>query len=348
MAPELLSRQNLFMITCPRTASSLFMRILSLPEQPNTLSDENCGYFFLPAVACMRKSRLMERPYSEWTETERAELLDTYQTCFNNLHDHIEGARAAGKKVVVKEHCPFMIDPTALMNFGSRPEELSITDKPWKVQLPAQWNQAAPFDLTDLSFSNKTILPDTFLISWLPTFLIRHPMVVFRSYYRLFYSRRNGNAEEMQEVQGQLSRCMTLTWTRHLYDWYMSIWVRLGPENCQQSPIILDADDVLTSPELMQKYCQLVGLDESKLQFSWEPLSPDDVSKHEPGRQRMRKTLFASSEIRTDKVAANLDLETEVVKWKKEFGEEQGLYLQGLVAAAMPDYEYLRNKRLSL
>jgi len=225
---------------------------------------------------------------------------------------------------------------------------LSMTDKSWKVQLPASWDQASPFDLTDGSFSNKTILPDAFLISWLPTFLIRHPIAVFLSYYRVFHSRRNDDAEEMKEVQGQIRRRMTLKWTRDLYDWYMSIWVRLGPENCQQSSILLDAEDVLTSPELMQKYCQLVGLDGSKLQFSWDPLSQDEVSKYMPVWQRMRETLFALSGIRTDKLAANLNFETDLAKWKEEFGDEKGLYLRDLVVAAMPGYEYLRSKRLSL
>ena len=349
MAPNIaVSRQHLYIITYPRTASSLLMRILALPEQPNTLCEESGGYFFLPALVRMRELGLMERPYSEWTDEQRGELMKSFQNCFDKLHTHFEDARVTGQTAVVKEHCPFMIDPVALMKFGSTSEELSlVTDKPWKLKLSTPWDHATPCDLKDSLFSNDTILPDTFLMSWLPTFLIRHPIVVFPSYYRVFVSNSKRKPGQMQSVQGQMLRHMTLKWTRNLYDWYMSIWLRLGSES-QKAPIILDADDILNSPQVIKKYCRLVGLDESKLQFSWEPLSQEELSKHTRFKRRMRDTLFASSGIQTDKIAANLNLDTELAKWNKEFGEEAGLRIRDWVVAALPDYTYLQSKRLIL
>jgi hypothetical protein len=340
------------------------MRILNIPAQPNAICEESTGYFFLPAIRHLRNLHLLERPYTTWTEAERTELRILFQECFDKLQSHLGKAQAAGKIAVVKEHCPFMTEPVAFMKFTSSLEEAgSITDKPWKVQLPRdlylslEKEDEAEEGKGDISagvVSNDTVLPDVFLLAWQPTFLIRHPVVVIPSYYRVFNTFRNGDPGEMGKVRGQLDRTMTLTWTRRLYDWYMSKWNQRHRQDggCGESrarPIILDADDIIASPETVRKYCRLVGLDETKLQFEWEPLSEEGLEKvaqTQPSQLRMRDTLFASTGIRVDKVAGSLDLETEVAKWKEEFGEEEGLLLKTWVLEAMPDYLYLRSKRL--
>ncbi|KAJ5794692.1 hypothetical protein N7457_001291 [Penicillium paradoxum] len=349
MAPTLLSQKRLFMITSPRTGSNLFMHLLALPEQPNTVCEESNGYFFLPAIRHMRELGVIERPYSEWTQEERAELAGGFQECFNKLYSHVDAAQADGKTVIVKEHSQFLVQPTALMKFRSMPEDVaSITDDPWRVQLPGTLCKEDKSNLPSLSPENDTLLPDAFLMTGLPTFLIRHPIRVFPSYYRTFVFFKDNNKGQMQEIQGLLSRMMTLRWTRRLYDWYKHMWLRVGAEACPQGPIILDADDFMVSPQLMGKYCRLVGLDESKLQFSWEPVDPEKVAKYEPARQRMRDTLMASSGIRKDKLAVNLELEVELEKWKEEFGVEQGLQIRDWVVEAMDDYTYLKSQRLRL
>ncbi|KAJ5911687.1 uncharacterized protein N7473_000990 [Penicillium subrubescens] len=351
MAPDILSRQRLLIITYPRTASNLLMQILNMPEQPNTLCEENGGYFFLPALLRMRQLGMMERPYSEWSQEQRSEIQDLFQDCFDKLQAQAADAQAAGKRIVAKEHAPAMIDPLSLMRFGSTQQELALMpDGPWKIQLPDEWSQAKSLDcIMDDLFCNDTVLPNAFLMTWLPTFLIRNPIVAFPSYYRVFHSARNAHKRQMKYAKGQMNRTMTMRWTRRLYDWYMNIWQQQKRcKECQQGPVILDADDILTSPEELKKYCRLVGLDETKLQFSWKPLSEEEVAKCHPLKQRMRDTLHASSGIQKDKLAGDRNLETELVEWKDEFGEEEGLQLREWVVAAMPDYVYLRDRRLQL
>lgn len=62
--------------------------------------------------------------------------------------------------------------------------------------------------------------------------------------------------------------------------------------------------------------------------------------------QRMLSTISASSGIITGKTWINLDIDTGAKKWKEEFGEQEGENVERLVRAAMPDYEFMKAKRL--
>lgn len=81
----------------------------------------------------------------------------------------------------------------------------------------AQSPQSTP-DYYPPSHLNSTILPDKFLETWLPTFLIRHPALVFPSHYRAFkdsFSKAGGDSE-LEE--NQLTLSMTPYFTRSLFD----------------------------------------------------------------------------------------------------------------------------------
>lgn len=65
------------------------------------------------------------------------------------------------------------------------------------------------------------IVPDEFLLTGHPTFLIRHPALAFPSYYRIFWANRGKCEENMTEIHEHLTASMTLRWMRQLYDWYM-------------------------------------------------------------------------------------------------------------------------------
>lgn len=62
--------------------------------------------------------------------------------------------------------------------------------------------------------------------------------------------------------------------------------------------------------------------------------------------QRMLSAISASSGIITGKTSINLDIDTEAKKWKEEFGEQEGEKVERMVRAAMPDYEFMKAKRL--
>ena len=111
---------------------------------------------------------------------------------------------------------------------------------------------------------------------------------------------------------------------------------------------MLDADDMMTSPELMSKYARLAGLDPDKLRFSWEKASQEELSNMSAMARMMLSSLSASDSVNLDKVAGNLDIAKEAAKWRVEFGDEDGSKLESWVHAAMPDYEHMRSKRLTI
>ncbi|KAJ5461333.1 uncharacterized protein N7458_002885 [Penicillium daleae] len=339
---EILSPDRLFIFSSPRTASNLFMRILARPDQPKVfLGDPADELVFLHPVVHLRDTGLMQKPYDDWTDNEKAELKDKFQHAFNKLHNHMETARAAGKVTVVKEHASFLSEPLGrekLINGNGA----CTGDLPWNVQLPEEYNSMPP----NLA-PNETVLPSEFLLTCFPTFLIRHPMLAFPSYYRAFNGVKERDTIQIEDIQSHLKWTMTFKWTRNLYDWYTDVWAKYGAALNRPKPVILEADDIMGT-EVIVNYCKLVGLDPRKLKYTWEPVRASELAPLSKQMRRMKDTLHASTGILKEKISQDLTLEEEVSKWKAEFGESQASQLEEWVKAAMPDYEYLWGNRLTL
>ncbi len=135
----------------------------------------------------------------------------------------------------------------------------------------------------------------------------------------------------------------TLKWNRTLYEFYA---VHFGADSLW--PIVLDADDIMTSPELLAKYAKLVGFDPDNLCFSWNRASEQELKVMSKNTKVMRAFLDGRSKIDASKVAGNIDIDAEAVKWRSEFGEEGGRKLEGWAKSMMPDYLALHVKRLRL
>ena len=62
----------------------------------------------------------------------------------------------------------------------------------------------------------------------------------------------------------------------------------------------------------------------------------------------MLSTLNASTGIIADKSAASIDITAEASKWAEEFGLARAQQLEKWVREAMPDYEYLKERRIQV
>jgi hypothetical protein len=62
----------------------------------------------------------------------------------------------------------------------------------------------------------------------------------------------------------------------------------------------------------------------------------------------MLGSLNSSTTINIAKVAGDIDISLEAIKWRAEFGDELGRKVESYVLAAMDDYEYMKLKRLEI
>ncbi|KAH7184794.1 uncharacterized protein B0J16DRAFT_340473 [Fusarium flagelliforme] len=334
MAQGAQSRQRgrYWLLTCPRTASNLLVKMLNLDEQGVRPANHG-GYFFLPAI---QKHFLVEqKPMDTWTEEEKAPIDEIIQQCSQAFQDHIAAAEAEGQKLYVKEHSIMLNHPRVEDHYinGSK-EKRAITEAtPVPVKGIAEPTR---------SKNNLTLFPDEFLKTWNPTFLIRHPALMIPSLYRTSLAKID--LKGISRPRREPCRTeVTMRWHRSLYEFYAehfgndSVW-----------PIVLDADDIMLKPEIVCKYAKLAGLDESKVRRSWDKAPSEELNKLSHMEQRMLSSINASTAIDNSKVAGNIDIDQEVVKWTEEFGEGEAKKIEKWVRDVMPDYEYMHSKRMRL
>lgn len=336
------SRHGYFsLLTYPRTCSNLLIQILALDQQPNVVTGKHGGYYFLPAAKQRWEMGLRAKHVGEWTLEEQKQLRQAYQDCFDKFTQDVDRAEAEGKILFVKEHCCFLSDPVAESRFLLGND--NIQEAPWTVSLPEKYGKKA----TRSEF-NETVLPDAFLMTWLPTFLIRHPALVFPSRYRTVLDLSGREAGSTEETGFALT--MTMHWSRTLYEWYEKHLNKSeGGVNGEAVswPLILDADDILTKPAVVAKFTEIIGLDPTKLRFSWSPATEEEKARVNSAIElKMRANLLASSGIIPGKSAKDLEIDVEAKKWREEFGEEEGKRMEKWVRAAMPDYEFMKARRL--
>ncbi|KAH8682788.1 hypothetical protein BGZ60DRAFT_398738 [Tricladium varicosporioides] len=323
--------RGFLLVTYPRTASHLLLKILALENQPSVLRCDKDGYFFMPTVGPRFKTA--GKHIDEWTKKERIMIMERHQACFNSLQKHIANGEAEGKNLFVKEHVNWLIEPVSETKFVFGKE--STSESPWTVQMSSNQTHSS---------SNETILPDEFLILWHPTFLIRHPALVFPSMYRTTIDL---NSAEKAKSDPFHHTEMTMHWSRTLYDWYCQRLELIGRANPRNKtwPIILDADDIMLDQSIVIQYAERIGLNPDKLRFSWDSMANEEVEKMWKVEKRMKSTIIASSGIVEGKTAQNINIEEEAKKWKVEFGEEEGEKIERWVRAALHDYEYLKARR---
>ncbi|KAJ3480840.1 hypothetical protein NLG97_g7968 [Lecanicillium saksenae] len=339
--------QRFYLITYPRTASNLLIKMLSLDEQPGmTTGDDRGGYIFLPVNKLMNRMGVRNKKITHWTEEELKRVKDLYQRCFDQLQQSLANALENDHSVYIKEHIHFLIDPPKLSEYLFGPENQDVVQNRWILQLQPPFLSERGIQ-SSIDSVNVTLLPDAFLQTWKPTFLIRHPALAFPSLYRALLKSEHLRNQNKDLMLGQ--HCMTLRWTRMLYDWYVQYYARDATSDAgagSQWPIVLDADDIMSNPKLVEKYCLCLGMDPRKLLFSWRQATDEELSHMDSTTKRYLGTLLDSDGIRTDKIAGDIDINKQADTWRMEFGTRAGETMRQLVNNAMPDYEFLRANRL--
>lgn len=307
---------------------------------------------------------LYRKPLGQWTEQERQVVREKYEACGRQLEEIVSTAEEEGKGIFVKDHTGFFAEPVSMERLsliGMREDLVSedhgSTDKvheaksmgedegqeagqQWKLTMPTpsevgteQVPPPSPYDPL-----NTTPLPDAYLITWTPTFLLRHPCLAYPSY------RRAAPTATLHK----LAPGCTLKYTRSLYEFFASH----HPQSSPSPPIILAASDIVhptLGPALLSHYCDLVGLDASQLKYTWSVATKEELEKMPDVAVTMTKSLQASSGVLAEKGGDEaVDLETEVGKWTQEFGEDEAAVLEKWCKESLEDWEWLFERRLKV
>ena len=298
----------------------------------------------MPYVDKMDEFHVWGKAIDTWTSEERAAIRSAADTCYADLADDVTKLELELEKTMfVKEHCDFLHSPAEHLKgyhgtlalrekADSLPEAVKV--EPWIL------------DGGSRSGNNETLLSDEFLLRWMPAFLVRHPARAFPSHFRAAKDLTWSEKENVEDDEG-LELQSSLSSIRKLYEFYDG---KL-PETRKQYggvdwPVILTGDIVMTEPDTVKRFATLARLDVDKLRFQWEPTSKEKVMKYGKAGTRMYSTLLASAGIDKSKVADSVDIHAETLRWREEFGDHAASKLEGWVRAAMPDYEYLKARRL--
>lgn len=183
--------------------------------------------------------------------------------------------------------------------------------------------------------NNPTLLPDDFMLSFAPIFLIRHPALVFPSWYKMGHNTFGADIDDYDfPVE------VSFRWSRILYDWYLNVSSEpssRSPQTQSRKPTVIDADDTMSDRGALERVCHQLQLDPQHLAFEWQAAKT--------GLFPWFSSIQKSTGVDMSKLSKGLDIQREFLKWENEFGSHVAQKLLHFVELAMPDYEYLLAQR---
>jgi hypothetical protein len=338
---------RVLLVSVPRTASNLLMKILNVPGRPDALSTDKGGYFFFDPWMLTSRDGLADKPLGQWSPDQVAEVRESFQKSLDSIEEWSARARDESKMLVAKEHAFWFVNPAA---FDGDADGVSDRLASFRLRIPEMYGPKQTF-----SRNNHTVMSDEYLRTWRIAMIIRHPALAFPSLVRAMSKLSAVGFMGADGLKTMMGTNMTLRWTRMLYDW------------CEEQPdvpirpLLVDASDVIHHPQVVARFCEEAGLDPNALQFDWgvtAQQTPDDTAgpKHAEKKEGgidgvaasiMLSTLRSSTGIVKDKAPTAVDITAEAEKWQQEFGDETAAFLKKAVLDAMPDYDYLMEKRLT-
>ncbi|KAJ5272517.1 hypothetical protein N7478_007642 [Penicillium angulare] len=105
---------QVLLISIPRTASNLLVKVFNLPNQSNVHSNEKGGYFFYWAFIAAARRGYMEKPAEKWTNQEKEEVRAIYQGCLDKIEECTSEFEEKNKMMFAKEHAFWIHSPASL------------------------------------------------------------------------------------------------------------------------------------------------------------------------------------------------------------------------------------------
>ncbi|KAJ3756848.1 hypothetical protein FB446DRAFT_719801 [Lentinula raphanica] len=348
--------QRIALLSHPRTNSNMFTKLFeSQPDIVQHTYPFMPGYMWGPDRRLGYKAKEVEEMYA--TLKTNYDGLST-QKSLDDLERAFGETEAQGKIPLTKEHVCFMIQPKVIARDLA---EYSYPEYPLEPLVDRKLDIAADSTLSEEGDpnalpTNPTFVPDRFMNTLTPIFIIRNPMRMIPSWYKNTADHFGATTKD-----SEWPFTATFHWCRILYDYYENYFQAHPREGFPMLPIVVDGDDlVLHTEDIMTQLCDLIHLDSSAVKYTWEagdPYSswpaaaaPDDLKT--PAVKKVIDAFGGNIARSTgvvrdaEKYAKPLVLEEEGKKWEKTWGKEVADDLVETVKKAMPDYEYMMKKRI--
>ncbi|KAF7192415.1 hypothetical protein HII31_06447 [Pseudocercospora fuligena] len=312
------SPRDVFFFAHTRTASHVLCRLLS--DQPGW---GQSNYHFFEAFNFARKAYGWG-PLESASQQDRDSFLGLLQKGCDEIQHVRKSAANEGKFLLLKEHTFYVWDPFKLsQSMWGGHEKSTFTVSPTSSDV-----------LSNAKKTNPTLFPDSFLKTWRPIFLIRHPALSFESWYRA-----ESGARDVDIFDKSWAFYTTFQYSRRLHDWYLS-----NATDSASMPIVIDADDMIEDPSTINKLCGMLGMDQQYVVREWDAIEAPKDAK--PRELKFMSGYWNSTSIDKSKTSRDMDLDAKYSLWLDEFGANVGSELRRLVEEAMPDYEYMKSKKI--
>lgn len=203
---------------------------------------------------------------------------------------------------------------------------------------------------------NFTLLSSSLLLhpNTIPLIAIRDPRLTVPSVYRVL------GRMDLPHAGGRpmflVATCNI--WNVVLYNFYKANGIE---------PLVIDADEYMTSREFVREVCGKIGLQGEAVRFEWDACTTTDASTDtsegdstststkrqwggeeiHPMQYASQNTLYESSGVRAGLAAKNLDLDEIVRGWEEEFGDDVGL-VREMVELAEGHFRWLFKRRFTM
>lgn len=181
---------------------------------------------------------------------------------------------------------------------------------------------------------NFTSVPSSLLLheGTVPVLTIRDPRLAITSAYRVLKDMGLPHGSGRPNFLISTS----LQWQRLLYEFFTSHGI---------TPLVVDGDDLMTSPQYARSLCEKLDLDPGHAYLSWPAASEEEKSAMHPMFLASQRKLIESDGLNPARAAKNvIDFKKEEQGWEQDFGEDLAM-VKEMIALAMPHYEWFQAKR---
>jgi len=263
------------------------------------------------------------------------EMLEEMRT----LQEQVRVAMASARQMTLQEKTDAQKGLRTIARFHLFDVTKDTVCERYIPELPFTTKPSPKISIWGAMYTNPTALPDECYLRSTVILLIRNPCSSIPSFVSAW--RRTGiDLGSEPELFWHVCR----RWSRELFDWLLEL---REEDNNVALPIVIDTDDFIYEPSILQAFCKETGLNPEELAFEWEGT---DKSQHSAMLTSVEtgflSTISSSCGILADNRPYKPHISEEKQKWVQEYGNELAIVVEEMVMKDLPDYEYLSQYRL--